>query len=187
MDDFGRWPRLFFGRLNLLSSLLTSSRIAAVAGRLRPHRRSLALIAFLLMAPVVVAFTMNPVMPVQPGGPPANYRQVASVDLKVKPHEGDAVYEFAIQTPQTISFFVVLNDADVQYLDVHLAGPDYGTRSVLHAAELKLSYSGMAWQDYLKPGDYQLIVNSPKGAGKLLVYTNSVARFFVPREMIRSQ
>jgi hypothetical protein len=151
---------------------------AAEPSAIALQRQSTFLLAFvaLTIAALGVAGGIDGLARRQRGILPAGYHRAVALDLGTAAHEHDVFYTFRVDRSRTVSLMVLVQDADLGYLDVHLLGPGSSSWGVIHAGEFRAAYDHIAWRDVLPPGEYRLRVDSPKGLGTLTVYAKGLAQ-----------
>jgi hypothetical protein len=157
-------------RLAYWQSTWVAIRSAATATEAR-HHRLLSVFAFLAVATVALAFSINAVAHLEQGILPLGFHKAAAMDLQGQNHLDQQLYTLHVQNAQPVDLIVMIRGANHQYLAVDLDGPDDSNWTVIDPDQKRVGDGQIAWHGFLYPGDYNLTVDSLAGPGTLTVYT----------------
>jgi hypothetical protein len=143
------------------------STTAATQGR---HRRLLSIFAFLTVASVTLAFSINAAAHLENGILPLGFHRAAALDLQGQVHEAQSLYTFHVDSAGTFNLILVIQGAGPQSMAVELDGPEDSSWTVVDADQTTAAYQHVGFREFLYPGDYNLLLTAPPAPGSITVY-----------------
>jgi hypothetical protein len=101
---------------------------------------------------------------------PQGFTPVAQIDLSTKAYSSEVLTEFSLETPEYVDVFILVWDINTSYFDLSVMGPDGYNSTVLHGEGYRADQDGGLWEEHLRPGTYQIVLNSHQSRGQASVY-----------------